>query len=251
MYYNVIILTKDYHMAKPEKLKQLDAQQVALVNEQFESYKIQIVKGFIDTFGSSYQTAEQFQNNWHQEFKYTQKCEEFLKSQSKLFLILLPTDNVNYDSPKFFINLISKICRYLAKYTCRKNKDFGASYHELFEHLFTNNPYIQNRIKQYNKQYQETMAVQQQTKPVEPVVKTPRKRQHINAINAKPIELSKNEERKLNAKSVNARIREKRKQLGLPLEKPNTLTDEQYIAMIEKHRATIKISIAVRRQKGE
>ena len=67
MYYNVITLTKDYHMAKPEKLKQLH--EVALANETFESYKIQIVKDFIDTFGSSYQTAEGFQNNWHQEFK--------------------------------------------------------------------------------------------------------------------------------------------------------------------------------------
>lgn len=238
-------------MAKSEQLKKLHAQQVALAEKTFESYKIQIVKDFIDAFGRSYQTPEQFKDNWYQEFEYTQKCEEFLKSKSKLFLILLPTDNASYDSPKFFKNLIAKICAYLAKYTQKKNKDLSVCYHELFEDLFTNNPYIQNRIKQYNRQYQKTMATQQQTSPVEPVAKTPRKRQHINTVNAKPVRMSKNEERKLNAKSVNARLRERKKQLGLPLERPNTLTEEQYIAMIEKHRATIKIFISVRRQKGE
>ncbi len=236
-------------MAKSEQLKKLHAQQVALAEKTFESYKIQIVKDFIDAFGRSYQTPEQFKDNWYQEFEYTQKCEEFLKSKSKLFLILLPTDNASYDSPKFFKNLIAKICEYLAKYTHKKNKDFSICYHELFEDLFTNNPYIQNRIKQYNRQYQKTMAAQQQTKPVEPVVKTPRKRQHINTVNAKPVRMSKNEERKLNAKSVNARLRERKKQLSMPLEKQPTMTAEEFTKMVQQRRASIRITVTIKEHK--
>lgn len=236
-------------MAKSEQLKKLHAQQVALAEKTFESYKIQIVKDFIDAFGRSYQTPEQFKDNWYQEFEYTQKCEEFLKSKSKLFFILLPTDNASYDSPKFFKNLIAKICEYLAKYTQKKNKDFSICYHELFEDLFTNNPYIQNRIKQYNRQYQKTLATQQQTNPVEPVAKTPRKRQHINTINAKPVRMSKNEERKLNAKSVNARLRERKKQLGLPLEKPHTMSAEEFTKMVQQRSASIRIIVTIKEHK--
>ena len=73
-------------MAKSEKLKQKREKQVAAAKATFEEYKDYIVQTFIETFGGSYQTAENMKDIWRDSFIFRPECERFLLRKTKMLL---------------------------------------------------------------------------------------------------------------------------------------------------------------------
>lgn len=225
-------------MAKSEQAKQLNAQIRILANQEFIVYKEYIANEFINEFGSSYQTVEEFRNSWRKTFEYTQKREDFIKFKTKIFLRMLPANNKIYAHPHFLSVLTHDICNYLSHYIIRKDEKLNVvdTAKALYNELYTTNNLVKYKQKVFSsevsiarneKHKAEQQATQENTEP--------RKRKRIRSVNAKPIKMSQNEERKIGAKSVNARIKEKKKELGMQTETPENQLTEEY----NKHKSTL------------
>jgi len=137
-------------MAKSEKLKQKHEEQVAAAEAEFEAYKDFIVEKFIDAFGGSYQTAKNMKDVWRDSFIFRPECEKFLIKHTKIFLFFLDDKHINR-SPCFLRTLIGKISEYLSKYICKKNISRNTCTQQLIKIFFTNDSFIQNKIKKYQR----------------------------------------------------------------------------------------------------
>jgi len=148
-------------MAQSKNAKQLHAKQVALAEEQFETYKDFIIKEFVDKFGGSYQTAEGLKKIWRNVFIYTPKCENFLIEKTVIFLgCALSSKNRDFQSPVFFRTLIGKISEYLAVYIEKKGEPRNACSQRLRD-ILTKSGHVQSRTKEYVKQNQKKWASKQ------------------------------------------------------------------------------------------
>ena len=150
-------------MAKTEKQIKAMERQEKLATEQFVEYKSFLAGVLWENFRKSYQTKEEIQNTWRKQYQYSAEMETFVKHWTRLFLRLLPTQDIDYSSKHFFNTLIHKISIYLAKYICRQdeissiskrkqNLDFDKYRNELYAELYTNNTYVMHRISEYNKE---------------------------------------------------------------------------------------------------
>ena len=138
-------------MATSKKLKQKHAAQAAAAQVQFENYKDFIVKELVEKFGGSYQTAETMKDVWRDSFIFHPECEKFLITKTQMFLFLLE-DKHNNKSPCFLKTLIGLISEYLAKYICKKGISRNDCTQQLIKVLFTDNRFIQNKLKSYQKE---------------------------------------------------------------------------------------------------
>lgn len=143
-------------MAKPQKTKQMHANQIAAAQIQFENYKDFIVQEFVDKFGGSYQTAEGMKGIWRNAFVYRPECEKFLIEKTKMFLFLLENNHDN-KSPYFLRNLVSAICDYLSVYVCKKGIKRNDCVHQLRQVLLFKNTYVQSQINKYHDENRATM----------------------------------------------------------------------------------------------
>lgn len=234
-------------MAKSEQAKQRNAHALILANQTFPKYKEYIAKElFFSEFGVSYKTFQEFQYSWRDIVAYSKKCEEFLKFKSKIFLHMMPIDNELYSHPRFLRILTRQICNYISRYIAHRDNfsDRVTIADELYKELHTENSFIQHKRDVFCAEHCHT---QRQTEQQEK-----RKRARIHSTNAKPVRMSKNEERKLGTQSVNARLKEKRKELGI---EPRTFTAEEesqfkrlkaeYKQRKEQNLLTVQISIEI------
>lgn len=138
-------------MAKSEKLKQKREKQVAAAKATFEEYKDYIVQTFIETFGGSYQTAENMKDIWRDSFIFRPECERFLLRKTKMFLLLLDDKHINR-SPCFLRTLIGKISEYLSRYICKKGISRNTCTQQLIKVFFNDNALVQKKIKSYQRE---------------------------------------------------------------------------------------------------
>lgn len=234
-------------MAKTEQAKQRNAQALILANQTYPQYREFIAKElFYSKFGPSLKTLQQYNESWRDIIDYTKDCEEFLIFKTQTFLRLLPIDNELYAHPRFLRILTRQISNYLARYVARKdeNSDRVTIADELYKELHTENNFIQHKRDVFCAEHCHTQR--------QPEQQEKRKRARIHSANAKPVHMSKNEERKLGAKSVNARLKEKRKELGI---EHRTFTAEEeaqfkrlkaeYKQRKEQNLLTVQISIEI------
>lgn len=159
-------------MAKTEKQIKAIERQEKLAEEQFVAYKAFLAGVLWENFRKSYQTKEEVQETWRTQYQYSTEMETFVKHWTRLFLRLLPANDIDYSGQRFFKALIHKISGYLAKYVCRQdeipgiskrqqNLDFDKYRNELYAELYINNPYVKHRMCEYNKEQQREIARQQ------------------------------------------------------------------------------------------
>ena len=156
-------------MAKDEQTKKLNAEIRILANKIYPTYKDFIANElFFSEFGVSYKTIDEFKESWRKIVKYSQKCEDFIKFKTKIFLRMLPVDNPLYSHPRFLRVLIKDICNYIAHFIAQKDNSLEI-------------PEIANKL--YSELYDEKYFIQHKQKPIvsgkqqnAPTTKRPRKR---------------------------------------------------------------------------
>lgn len=139
-------------MAKDEQTKKLNAEIRILANKIYPTYKDFIANElFFSEFGVSYKTIDEFKESWRKIVKYSQKCEDFIKFKTKIFLRMLPLDNPLYSHPHFLRVLIKDICNYIAHFIAQKDNSLEI-------------PEIANKL--YNELYDEKYFIQPKQKPI-------------------------------------------------------------------------------------
>lgn len=139
-------------MAKDEQTKKLNAEIRMLANKIYPTYKDFIANElFFSEFGVSYKTLTEFKESWRKIVKYSQKCEDFIKFKTKIFLRMLPVDNVLYSNSHFLRVLIKDICNYIAHFIAQKDNSLEI-------------PEIANKL--YNELYDEKYFIHPKQKPI-------------------------------------------------------------------------------------
>ena len=160
-------------MAKDEQTKKLNAEIRILANKIYPTYKDFIANElFFSEFGVSYKTIDEFKESWRKIVKYSQKCEDFIKFKTKIFLRMLPVDNPLYSHPRFLRVLIKDICNYIAHFIAQKDNSLEI-------------PEIANKL--YNELYDEKYFIQPKQKPIvsgkqQNALTTKRPRKRINQV---------------------------------------------------------------------
>ncbi|MBE6461607.1 MAG: hypothetical protein E7006_02055 [Alphaproteobacteria bacterium] len=113
----------------------------------FHEYIMETSKKFISSFGPAYMFQHEVRNRWRNEIPYSEKAEDFLVYDTRLFLRLLNDKNPNSTNPVFLKSLINLIVDYLSAYTMRApGRTRNAAKKILKDKLWDNNPYIQNML---------------------------------------------------------------------------------------------------------
>ncbi len=201
-------------MAQSKKCKEMHAEQVAAAQEMFKSFKTFIIEEFVAKFGGSYERADNLPKDWRVFYAYKPECEEFLIERSKTFIHVAPNVDHKYQSPTFLRNLTSLISEYLSLYVAQKGWKRNDCTKYLQEMLFNKNKHVQLETTRYVKENKRAWGLQQKEKREQQEQKN-KKRSRINVANAKPIELTEKQRMILETKSVNHRLKEKKKELGI------------------------------------
>ena len=212
-------------MAQTKKCKQMHTEQVAAAQEMFESYKKFIVEEFIAKYGRSYERPDNLPTRWQDYYEYSPMAEEFLIDKTKTFIHVAPDIDRKHQSPVFLKNLIGLICEYLSLYTVKKGWDRNTCTKYLRTILFDKNQHVQLEMQRYVKENERAWGQQQKEKR-EQTQQKKEKRKRARGKNAQPVHMSKREKTRLESKSVNRRLDEKRKELGIRIE-PVVYSDEQ------------------------
>ena len=197
-------------MAQSKKVTNMHAEQVAEAVQIFEIYKKFIAEEFIARFGGSYESPESLPCDWRDYYEYKPHCEEVLIDITKTFIHAYPSIERKHKSPVFLKNITSLISEYLSKYIAKKGWDRNACTKYLKEILFSKNRHVQLEINRYVKENNRVWGLRQKEKR-EKEAQDQQKRKRFYPGKAQPVETTAKDE----TKSVNARIKEKKKQLGI------------------------------------
>jgi len=207
-------------MTKPANLKKLHAKQDNSVKEQFESYKIFITKEFIEEFGSSFQTVEEFGNTWRKDFAYSVERQDFLEFKTRFFIRMLPEKNGITNSPRYLKNLLHLISDYLSVFVNRRNPEISRNIcvDELFKKLY--GAHAQHVGDVYTKQKKREWGLQQKAMRTATEKKSKKKKiQCVDSVVCKDVSLVRGEsvsyQPEQRAKQLYKLIRAKRIALGL------------------------------------
>ena len=237
-------------MAQTKKIINMHAEQVAEAVQIFETYKQFITEQFIARFGNSYDTPESLPCDWRDYYEYVPYCEEKLIDITKTFIHAYPSSERKYQSPAFLRTLTGLISEYLSKYVAKKGCSRNTCTQYLKEILFKNNRHVQLEINRYTKANNRAWGLKQKKKREEAATQQPKKRKRFYPGKSQPVKTTAKDE----TKSVKARIKEKKEQLGINV-KPvySAQQEEQYRAQILECKArkaqervnsiTIRVSI--------
>ncbi len=117
------------------------------VRKTFSAYIEFINKEVIAHYGKSYMTPENTGNKWRAEIKYSVEIEQFLFTQSKLFIDMLDSRDSKSSNPQFLKPLINEISDYLSKYIKRgRTTNRNSVTKEIKKILWDENRHIQYLI---------------------------------------------------------------------------------------------------------
>ena len=202
-------------MAQSDGLKKLHERQVALAQEFFEEYKCFIAEEFMEKYRHAYQTVAEYKDIWRKAFAYTVEREQYIKFKTRLFLRMISGDANIVKNPRFLRVLIRKISEYLSVYTSRsavkadipveqQNINRNEYANRLFQELFSNNAHVQYQTKTYTHKKERDWGISQKKKRERVIIS----RSEPEPVSHNPDQLAKNKRKKLNAK-----IREKKKEI--------------------------------------
>jgi hypothetical protein len=166
-------------MAQQKHRIDLKARQLVAAEDIFNNqYKRFIITEFVNKFGSSYksvndyfvidnQTGKIIKDTWRKDFDYSIDRETLLLEQSRVFFGLLPVDNSIYETPGFLKILASKIAEYLSSFIAKKepNTNNRNKYTEqLIKYLYFDHQYVQNKANRITKANQRSWGLKQKAK---------------------------------------------------------------------------------------
>lgn len=99
--------------------------------------------------GISYMDMVASRNKWRGQIPYSKETEQFLITQSKVFIRTLDSRNSRSTNPVFLKALVNEIADYLSAYTVRnpnKKQTRRAATKAMIQNLWDNNAYIQGLL---------------------------------------------------------------------------------------------------------
>lgn len=116
----------------------------AAVFDQLTQYARNISEHVIETYGGSYQTYQNIGDTWRTCFNYSQKIEDYILRETKLYIRMLNLRDGMATDPNFLYSFVDLISQYLAEYTVRKNPNQTkeAEHKRLQQLLWNENKYI-------------------------------------------------------------------------------------------------------------